>query len=382
MLLGIVLARMLEPKVFGDYVFVSATLGFVMLPASITPAQLLISNAGKKSNLFEKIYGVALYACFLKFIILCLYILFFFLTGNYVILKTALFIGFPMIFSDIITTFKSDLEGRGIFKPNFWVLLFDLFFNATTSISLIYTGWGIYGLALGCVAGFVPHAAVYTFLLKSKLRHPNIALSNLRESFGVGIWIWVSSVCANWLSRIDKILVGHYAGPTELGFYNRAMNYGPVSNFLLSSLMTNATIRGLANKQSAAEKQRFFFKTMLVAIVGAVVNGVFWFVSAPLLVPFVFGDQWLGAIPSFQILGWLGIPYFIVFGSSTIFYSQREFKKVALINCFGVVFTASLFWFASKLFVLDAFASAFLYFVSLGCTGIAMTFYGIRILFK
>jgi O-antigen/teichoic acid export membrane protein len=52
MLLGIVLARLLEPSVFGEFVSITASLGFLMIPVSFSTAQLLVSDAGKTPDLF------------------------------------------------------------------------------------------------------------------------------------------------------------------------------------------------------------------------------------------------------------------------------------------------------------------------------------------
>jgi O-antigen/teichoic acid export membrane protein len=337
MLLGIALARLLEPSVFGEFVAINATLMFLMIPASFSTTQLLVSDAGKTPDLFSRVLGMSVAVSTLKFLILMGFLAFNFFSGNLQTTLVGAIVGMPMVLADLINTLKSDLEGRGFFKPNFLVQWADLFAHASIAITLVWNGWGIYGLALGGLAGFIPQASLYLLLSDRKLAIPRFGLNEFRRQFRTGFWLWLGSVTSNWFSRIDKILLGHFGSPTQLGYYNRAMNYGPVSHILLNSLMTNATIRGLSTKESPKEKARFFLKIAAIVISAGVLNGIFWYFMAPSLVPWIFGKQWIGAIPAFQILSWLGVPYFLVYGSATILYAEKKFRVIAFVHCAGII---------------------------------------------
>ena len=138
-------------------------------------------------------------------------------------------------------------------------------------------------MALGGLAGFIPQASLYLLLSNRKFVIPKFGLNEFSQQFQAGFWLWLGSLTSSWFSKIDKILLGHFGNATQLGYYNRAMNYGPVSHVLLNSLMTNATIRGLAAKDTSQEKAYLFLKTSTLVISAGVLNGIFWYFMAPSL---------------------------------------------------------------------------------------------------
>lgn len=382
MLLGIVLARLLEPAVFGKFVAINASLAFLMIPASFSTAQLLVCDAGKSRDLFEKVLGMAMAVCCLKFVLLMAFVAFAILSDNQVAAVVGAIVGTPMVLVDWINALKSDLEGRGFFKPNLLVQITDLCAHALVAITLVWQGWGIYGLALGGLAGFIPQATLYILLSDRRLVVPKFNIKDFAQQFRSGFWLWLGSVASNWYSRVDKIFLGHFAGASQLGYYNRAMNYGPVSHILLNSLMTNATVRGLSIKESNREKRILFFKTAIIVISASLLNGAFWYLTAPILVPWIFGSQWIGAIPAFQILGWLGVPYFLVFGSSTILYADKKFKTIALVHITGTAGLLLALFLVNIRSPLRSSSVSWIFISILGFTGILMSLNAIKLLYR
>lgn len=336
MILGIILARLLEPAIFGNFVLVGASLSFLMIPASFSTAQILVSDGGKTPGLFNRVLGMAAWVCLLKFVILTAFVGFFLAHGKSEQATIAVLIGLPMVLTDWFGVVRSDLEGRGFFYPNFLVQAANLVIQAAVTIALAWQGWGVYALALGPLAGFIPEALLYTVLTERKLYSPRLSLDGLKAQFRTGFWLWLGSVTSSWYSRVDKIFLGQLGGSIQLAFYNRAMNYGPVSHILLNSLMTNATIRGLITKTTIPEKRCLFQKTAIIVLAGGVANGIFWHLFSETLIPWIFGEPWRGSSPVFQVLGWLGVPYFLLYGSSTILYADNSFRAIAIIHLLGL----------------------------------------------
>ena len=382
MLLGIVLARLLEPAVFGKFVAVNATLMFLMVPASFSTAQLLVSDAGKAPDLFAKVLGMSFLVAWIKFLLLVGFVLVSIFSGQVEAAKVGAIIGIPMVLADWVNTLKSDLEGRGFFKPNFLVQTADLSAHAIVAISLVWHGWGIYGLALGGLAGFLPQSMLYYLLSDRRLAIPKLGWEELAQQFRLGFWLWLGSVASSWYLRIDKILLIHFGGPAQLGYYNRAMNYGPISHILLNSLMTNATIRGLSTKATQKEKRHLFFKTAFLVISASLVNGAFWYFTAPILVPWIFGSQWIDAIPAFQILGWLGVPYFLVYGTSTILYADKKFKTIALVHVTGIAGLLLALFLENIRSPLCSYSVSWIFILIFGFTGILMSLNAIKLLYR
>ncbi len=378
MLLGIVLARLLEPAVFGEFVFITASLGFLMIPVSFSTAQLLISDAGKTQDLFERVWGLATLVCIVKSMLVVCFVAYWFWRGEATRAQVSTLVGIPMVFSDYLLALRYDLEGRGRFKPNFFAQAIDILIQAFISITLVLNGYGIFGLAWGGLVGVAVQFSYYSLLSGRNIAPLFLSPYLLLRQMQSGFWLWLGSLASGWYLRVDKILLGVFGGSTQLGLYNRAMNYGPVSHLLLNSLMTNASVRSFSVAQSFDAKRNLFLRTMTILLVAAGFNGVFWTVAADDIVPFIFGGQWQPAAPSFAILGWLGIPFSLVYGSAAVLYSQHQFKTIAILHLIGLVLMAVSFGTNLMLNTPSSFSTGI---IVLGCmliTGFAMLVAALR----
>ena len=381
MLVGILLARMLSPAVFGEFVLISSIVLFLMTPLSFSPAQLLVSDRGRTPQLFERVMGMTWLVTGGKLVVLFGFVVWALSRNNFQTACVGLLVGLPAALSDWTNVIKSDLEGRGLFRPNFVVQIVQVSTHACVTIGLVWAGWGIYGLAVGGFVGFLPSAAVYLALTERHVTQGSLNTGIFFDQLRSGFWLWLGSVSATWFSRVDKLLLGHWGGDTQLGLYNRATNYGPVSHIALNSLMTNATVRALAGKKTLAEKKRLFSRTMGIVLAGGTANGLFWWILAEPLVPLIFSEQWRSAIPSFQILGWLGVPYLLVYGSSTVLLAENKFAAYAIIQFLGLLLlTASLFT-VSKFTSIDSLTTSLVFIFSMACCGALMTAMAVRLLF-
>lgn len=372
MLLGIVLARLLEPSVFGEFVFITASLAFLMIPASFSTAQLLITDAGKTPDLFNHIFGLAIVVAVIKALILVSFACFSIWQDDLPRATVAVIAGLPLVFADTLVSLRYELEGRGAFKQNFYLQATDLTVHSSVAVALILNGYGIYGLAGGGLAGFFVQALCYSRLCRSRLTRFTFDWKPVSKQFRTGFWLWLGSVSSSWYTRVDKIFLGYFGTTTELGYYNRAMNYGPISHVLLNSMMTNPTIRALSVAYDTEVKKRLFVKTMAILIAAACANGIFWHLFAEPVVPIVFGKQWQPAAESFAILGWLGIPYCLLFGSAAMLYSVGRYVTIALIYTFAFLLLVSLLSLKGLVSTLNSVDTGVIFCVSMMFGGILM----------
>jgi O-antigen/teichoic acid export membrane protein len=378
MLLGIVLARLLEPSVFGEFVSITASLGFLMIPVSFSTAQLLVSDAGKTPDLFTRVWGLTNVVCLVKALLVTCYVAYWFWSSNHTRAQIAALVGIPLIFSDYLTALRYDLEGRGLFKPNFLAQVLDTFAQASVSITLVLKGYGIYGLACGGLVGVVMQGCYYGILSGRDLSPKILPTSLLFRQMQTGFWLWLGNLASGWYFRIDKILLGFFASSTQLGLYTRAMNYGPVSHILLNSLATNATVRALSAQGCQAGKKHLFYKTIAILIGGGIINGIFWTFTAETLVPLVFGLQWSGAIPAFKVLGWLGVPYALAYGSSTLLLAVNRYSTICFVHLTGLLLMVISMVTLGYISCLDSYTASLAFTGSLVLSGLFMLYNATR----
>jgi O-antigen/teichoic acid export membrane protein len=359
--MGIILARMLEPSVFGDLAYIAALLSFFMLPLGFSSAQRLVSDQGQTEGLFEKVLGMVLVITAGKLAVLMLFFIYFILKGNHLYAFVGILAGLPMALSDWVGVIRADLEGRGLFKPNFLVESSKVCLHATISITLVALGWGIWGLVLGGFWAFFSGLIIYLHQTDRSLLSAHMEWKALIDQFQKGFWLWLDSTSANLTFRVDKIVLGWFGGPTQLGYYNRAINYGPISHLALNSLMSNASVKALSSYNSTEKRNAYFLKILGVLLFSAVANGIFWQLFATSLVPFIFGPQWTNSVPVFQILGWLGLPYCLIYASSTVFLAIMQYRILAVLRFACLLFLGVAFSFLVFTKMVDAFVIGFVF---------------------
>jgi len=378
LVMGVILARMLEPQVFGQYAMVAALVSFLMIPLSFSAAQLLVSDAGKTEALFAQVMGATWLVVGLKATALAICSLWLFYSQGLTSGVVCALVGIPMVFADWIGAIRSDLEGRSEFRPNFNVQFTQVITTGIISILLVYLGFGIYGLAVGPLFGFIPALLIYLRSAKSNPFRAQFSRAVIRKQFRVGFWLWLGSVCAAWFTRIDKLAVGRFGSDAQLGYYNRAFNYGPVSHILLDSLMTNVTVRAIAVSASPRLKLLSLAKPMLIATFGGLLNGLLWWHFADRLVPCIFGMQWTPSVRAFQWLGWLSLAYVFANGMTTALLAEKRFRELAYMRFGALALLASLLGAVGSQMILTAEAAAKILLVTLSISSLPTAYFAIR----
>ena len=154
----------------------------------------------------------------------------------------------------------------------------------------------------------------------------------LKPFFGSGLWIWLCTISDIGIVRMDKWFVGHYAGSEMLGQYTRAFSFAPLSHLALGSLLVNPTISALARSENQSQRRRLFLKTAALVTCGSFMNWAIWWFYAPQVVPFIFGKQWIAAIPFFKTFSLLSACYVFYLLPATVFYAFKRYRELAIVR--------------------------------------------------
>jgi O-antigen/teichoic acid export membrane protein len=337
MVMGIVLARLLMPEDFGRFAYISAVVTALMIPFGVTVTPLLVTDGGRNPSLFGKVLGFMCITSALKLAVLFLYISYLLASHQLSQALLAFLIGLPVAIFDLPETLRADLEGRGRFEPNLAVQLANLATHAAVSIGLVLLGWGVYGLALGGFAAYWPQLLLYLKSGGRRFAEARFKQTDLVALGRSGLAFWTSQFSTNMAARVDKIFLGKVGGDTELGFYNRALNFAPFSMFILSSFLTNASV--VAMRQTSAMKQKLaiVWKTSVLLFSGALANwAILWWFSDP-IVPWLFGGQWADAVPAFQAFSWLGFALALQYVPMNFLTANEAYSYVAAGKATGLL---------------------------------------------
>ncbi|MEZ5994204.1 MAG: lipopolysaccharide biosynthesis protein [Hyphomonadaceae bacterium] len=129
------------------------------------------------------------------------------------------------------------------------------------------------------------------------------AFGGLMDFYKFGGAVMLGDAAALVAREADSVLVGRYAGAAQLGFYDRGNKLAIIPIQRINTVLQSILLPILSRlAEDGARYRRAYLRIirqlMLFWTPGVVAVGV----TAPVLVPFVLGEQWAGAAP---IFAWL-----------------------------------------------------------------------------
>ena len=171
-----------------------------------------------------------------------------------------------------------------------------------TTISLAFTGFGVWSLVIGNLAGQLALVVLRWIVCRW---HPSVrfAIQDARDLWGFGINVTGSSVVKSLIGRLDQLLIGRFITATAVGYYrwSRTLTGYPVN--ALSMAVGRVALATFSVVQDEEERiRRAFAKTVayLSIITFPLFTGIA--VVAPAFVRVVLGEKWAPAILPMQIL--------------------------------------------------------------------------------
>jgi O-antigen/teichoic acid export membrane protein len=153
--------------------------------------------------------------------------------------------------------------------------------------------------------------AVSTVLLWSIVPwrpHFRFGKRNFRELGGYGLRALGGASFTNLSRNADNVLIGRYIGAHALGLYAFAYNVMLASLMRVVAPLQQVIFPALSRMQDDRERLAASWlkgTRLIVAVSGPILTGVL--ITAPDLVPLVFGSQWENAVPIVQLLCVAGI---------------------------------------------------------------------------
>ncbi len=172
-------------------------------------------------------------------------------------------------------------------------VIFLLHTTATYSLALGYALGSIIGLLL---ATFITEKTIYQEITSDR---PLTIIPVVKSAWPIAVLILTAGVIGN----IDSVMIGWWLSIADVGYYATA---GRIIQFgiIIPSLFVSALFPTL-NKIYQEDKERFIqiaqksFSALLLLALPIVIGGII--IAKPLIV-FLFGNEYIPAVPAFQIL--------------------------------------------------------------------------------
>jgi len=182
---------------------------------------------------------------------------------------------------------------------------------------------------------------IYGFSGEFRNIRPIFPRAQMTEIFKFSKWIALSRAFSVTISRIDIILLNILSGSFQTGIYSAAARIALLFALLVSSLSSVVAPRFSAFRKN--EEMLGYLKKVAAMIGGISVLMLFTVVIADPLVPWVFGDEYLPAIPVFRALAIAMIPFLLnVVTTQPLIYYFNKPQIFARITILQVIIIVSL----------------------------------------
>jgi PST family polysaccharide transporter len=336
LVLGILLARLLTPEIFGEFAYIAAVVGLFLLPASWSLSPQIVAESRSHPLIVSDALWLSRKVLFWRMIAATLACVYIGWTAGSKGACVALIISIPLVAGETLAVLRALLEGHGQFKVNFLDSLLTAGLTATIALPAAWFGAGIWSLALPAVPLFLAQAWLFVWHTGCHPFRPTAPRSS-RSYFKSGSALWISGICEGALLRLDKFLLGKFSTFESLGDYNRASNYAPLGARILNSLLTNPAVAALTHASGPEARRALIIKSGAMLLIGSFVNfAIFWWFSDP-LVTWIFGPQWESAIPVFEAMATLSVAISIGYLPTAVAIAKRAYSHMAIVRAVTLV---------------------------------------------
>lgn len=221
------------------------------------------------------------------------------------------------------------------------------------SVLAAFNDWGIYSLLITPIG-----VSVITFVLTIKYNFQIVCFKTLAVSkksikkiLNFSIYQFLFNF-VNYFSRnMDKILLGRYLGFQSLGYYEKSYRLMTLPISTLTNVFTPSLQPVLSDFQNDITVIRNVYNriSQYLFFVGTILTPFLCF-SAKEIILILFGEQWMAAVPVFQVLS-VSVPFQMVDSlSGSILQSANKIKYLfktgiycAILNLVILVFSLVIF---------------------------------------
>ena len=303
LLVGIVLARLLEPSEYGliGMVTIFTAIATVFTDSGFGQAMVRKTNLTEEDKLtafwFSTGMGVLVY---IILFILAPWVSVFYKEPQITnILRVT---SIPILFSGLLTIpnmiFTRDINFKIITKISFSRAIL----SGLVGICMAVMGFGVWALiAQGLVSSGV-EMILYNYYYRWKIRF----IFN-KESFkylwGFGSKMLASNLLSTAYNNLYQIIIGKFYSPSDLGQYQRGQSYSGLFSNTLTQVVQRVSFPTLSKMKDDIVRLRYGYRkiiktTMFVSCLGCIILAA---MAKPLIIVLI-GEKWLPAADYLQII--------------------------------------------------------------------------------
>ena len=184
------------------------------------------------------------------------------------------------------------------------------------SVGLAVAGVGGESLVIGVIAGSVTTTGLA--LLSARPPLPRYSRRAARDLIGYALPVSLASITWIGFSNVDYAVIGARLGAFQAGLYFRAYTLAVEYQSKLGVVMTQIGFPVLSRTTDRGQMTRLHHQMVSLLALALFPALVVLSITAPVLVPFVFGPHWGGAVIPVQILALGGAATILIDAAGTV----------------------------------------------------------------
>ncbi|MGB0665011.1 MAG: lipopolysaccharide biosynthesis protein [Pontibacterium sp.] len=347
LVVGAILARLLAPSDFGLLAIVMIIIGFAELFASLgmRPAVARLPEINeriiKQANTLSVLMGTGF----------CAIVWFaapavanFFNEPNSTALIQVTVVG--------VWLTAISAASRGLLMRQFefeWLSKVDmaayLIGYAAVGITLALLDFGVWALVLAHLGSMVVTSGLTLWRVRPSYTLKLIP-GEAGQLFRFGMGVSFSSLMAHIAGHVDNLLIGRYLGTAALGYYTRGFHLVTLPIYKIANILTSVMLPSYA--ELAHDDERFrkvFLRLVQAANLLMIPMYASFVVSGEYIIIGMYGDQWLPAVVSFQILAMAGVFKTMSFIAGTVIQAKNKVHIEAFTQSINTVLLATAVYF-------------------------------------
>jgi O-antigen/teichoic acid export membrane protein len=311
-LFGIVLARLLAPADFGMLVTVQVFTGLAGFVSGGGMGQALVRAKDATEDDYKIVFtlqlmiGIALYGLF--FALAPLFARWYDQPLYEPLLRVS---ALTFIIRPLVNLPNSILHRNMQFKAQTGARILTLLVSSATSIGLAASGWGVWSLVAGGIAGSVTNALALSALSGWR---PGLSLHLRRggELARYGFLVSVNDVVVYIRNQVSNLIIGRVMTMEAVGLFNKSDSLNRMPHGFITTSVYQVLFRALAKEQEndARSGQMFLQAIRLVALYCLPCYVALHWLALPLIAT-MYGERWVSAAEPLALLALTG-PFMIV----------------------------------------------------------------------
>lgn len=317
LIVGIILARILAPEVYGIIAIVNTFITICNVFVVTGFGESLVQKKDANEIDFSTIFFFNLFLSILLYILLYVaapYITSFYGDGYEELTLIIRIMGLRLILASMNSIQYAKILIDLAFKKYFYVTFVGSFISGIIGIFMAYKGFGVWALVAQNMSSTLINAIMLFWVVKWV---PKLIFSLKRSKSLIlyGSRILTASVVTTFFNEIENFLIGKLYTPKDLAFYTKGNAYPKLLSNNLSSAIGSSLFSVLTKVQDDHELYRHYISKS-IKLVSFLVFPVMCLLAviADDFVAFILTEKWLPCVPYLRLLCF----YFALYPLATI----------------------------------------------------------------